>query len=92
MLPSPLVSLRFPWDAASVTAGAKSMCFLVAVRSPGTRRGEGGRSHECCLVLFVLQGLHSVQRPLLWMDEGERGMHTAGPWLQVSKSSGMDGP
>lgn len=87
MSPSPPVSLRFPWDAASATADAKSM-FSGGCQKPGTRRGEGGRSHECYLVLFVLQGLHSVQRPLLRMDEGERGMHTAGPWLQVSTGSG----
>lgn len=89
--PSPPVSSRFPWDVASVTANAKSTCFLVAVRSLRTRRGEGGGIHQCDLVLFFLEGLHSVQGPLLRMGEGERGVHAAGPWLQVSKGSGWTG-
>lgn len=55
------------------------------------RQWEGGSTHECHLVLFFLKGLHSIQRPILRMDEGERGVHTAGPWLQVSKGSGWMG-
>lgn len=31
--PFPPVSSRFPWDAANVTANAKSRCFVVAVRA-----------------------------------------------------------
>lgn len=88
MSPSPPVSSRFPWDVASVTANAKSMCFPEAVRSLHSRRGEGGSAYEWRLVFFFLQGLHSLQRPLLRVGEGEWVMHTAGPWLQVSKGSG----
>lgn len=47
--------------------------------------------HECHLVLFSPKGLHSIQRPVLRMGEGERAVHTAGPWLQVSKGSGWMG-
>lgn len=88
MSPSPPVSSRFPWDVASVTANAKSMCFPEAVRSPRGRPGEGGSAYGWRLVFFFLQGLHSLQRPLLRVGEGDRVMHTAGPWLQVSKGSG----
>lgn len=46
---------------------------------------------ECHFVLFSPKGLHSIQGPILRMGEGERGVHTAGPWLQVSKGSGWKG-
>lgn len=39
-------------------------------------------------MLFSPKDLHSIQGPVLRMGEGERGVHTAGPWLQVSKGSG----
>lgn len=54
-------------------------------------QGGSWSTHECQLVLFSPKGLHSVQRPVLRMGEGERGVHAAGPWLQVSKGSGWAG-
>ncbi|KAL2293942.1 hypothetical protein Nmel_007643 [Mimus melanotis] len=57
------------------------------------RPGQWGSwsTDECHLVLFSPKGLHSIQGPLLRMGEGERGVHAAGPWLQVSKGSGWMG-
>lgn len=54
-------------------------------------QGGSWSTHECQLVLFSPKGLHSVQRPVLRMGEGEWGVHAAGPWLQVSKGSGWAG-
>lgn len=93
--PFPPVSSRFPWDAASATANAKSRCLVQwGSWSTHQRAVQWGSwsTHQCHLVLFSPKGLHSVQRPVLWMGEGERGVRAAAPWLQVSKGLWLHGP
>lgn len=36
------------------------------------------------MIFFFLKGLHSLQRPILWLGEGRWGMHTAVTWYKVS--------
>lgn len=80
MLPSPPVSSRFPWGGVSVMVNAKSKYFgqhLLSCQKPVCRAWQHSKMLP---LLFFLKGLHSIQRPLLRLGEGERGMHAAGPW------------